>query len=129
MAGKKNKRPIKNLYLPGIRLPVAGVVSILHRLSGILLVLFLPLCMWFLQRSLAEASEYAQLQAMFNALPARVLLLSFLLITIHHLLAGLRHLLIDIDIGITRRGGRLGAWWVVAGGLGAMSLFGAWLFL
>ena len=129
MAGKKNKRPIKNLYLPGIRLPVGGVVSILHRLTGILLVLSLPLGLWLLQRSLVDANEFAQLQTMFKTLAARVVLLSILLITVHHLLAGLRHLLIDIDIGITRRGGRLGAWLVLAGGLGALALLGGWLFL
>ena len=129
MAGKKNKHPIKNLYLPGIRLPVGGVVSILHRLTGILLVLSLPLGLWLLQRSLVDANEFAQLQTMFKTLAARVVLLSILLITVHHLLAGLRHLLIDIDIGITRRGGRLGAWLVLAGGLGALALLGGWLFL
>ena len=118
MTGKNNKRPIKNLYLPGIRLPVGGVVSILHRLTGILLVMSLPFGLWLLQWSLVGADEFAQLQTLLKTLPARVVLLSIFLTTVHHLLAGLRHLLIDIDIGITRRGGRLGAWLVLAVGLG-----------
>jgi succinate dehydrogenase / fumarate reductase cytochrome b subunit len=129
MAGKNNTGRIKNLYLPGIRLPVGGIVSILHRVSGILLVLSLPLGLWSLQRSLAGPDEFAQLQALFSTLPARAALLAIGLIGIHHLLAGVRHLLLDIDVGITRRGGRIGAWLVLAAGLGAASLLGGWLFI
>ena len=54
----KNKRPVY-LNLFQIRLPVAGVVSILHRITGVVMVISLPLSLYALQQSLASADEYA----------------------------------------------------------------------
>jgi succinate dehydrogenase / fumarate reductase cytochrome b subunit len=108
-----NKRPLKNLYLPGIHLPVGGVVSILHRLSGVLLVVCLPLILWLLQQSLTDSDHYQRIRAMLATLPFRLFFLLLGIMLAHHLLAGLRHLLQDIEIGVTREGGRWGAWIVM----------------
>ena len=118
MADKNNKRP-KNLDLLHIRLPVGGVVSILHRVSGVLLVLALPLVFLLLQQSLRSPESYAQVVALLGSLPARALLLFATILLAHHFLAGVRHLLLDLDIGISRSGGRLGAWLALAGVAGA----------
>ena len=108
------KRPVYlNLFL--IRLPVAGVVSILHRVSGVALVLFLPLTLLALQRSLQSADEYQAVVDALSLLPVRVLLLLLAATFVHHFLAGIRHLLLDIDIGITRSKARLSAWLVLVG--------------
>ena len=108
------KRPVYlNLFL--IRLPAAGVVSILHRVSGVALVLFLPLALWALQRSLRSAADYQALVDTLALLPVRVLLLLLAAAFAQHFLAGLRHLLLDIDIGIRRHQARLTAWLVLAG--------------
>lgn len=108
-----NKRPLKNLYLPGIHLPVGGVVSILHRLSGVLLVIGLPLMLWFLQQSLTDGESYLRISAMLSTWPFRLLVLVLGMGLAHHLLAGVRHLLQDVEIGVTREGGRRGAWAVL----------------
>jgi succinate dehydrogenase / fumarate reductase cytochrome b subunit len=121
------KRPI-NLYLPGIRLPVGGVVSILHRISGVLLVLSLPAVILLLQQSLASPGDYVQVAALLKTWPIKLLLLLAAVLFVHHLLAGVRHLLLDIDIGISRRGGRRGAWLVLAGVAGAALLTGGLLY-
>jgi succinate dehydrogenase / fumarate reductase cytochrome b subunit len=115
MAGIRKPSPVKNLYLPGIRLPVGGVVSILHRVSGVLMVLLLPASLWMLQQSLASPESYSELLQFFARPGGRIVLLCLLLAGVHHLLAGVRHLLLDIDIGISRSGGRRGAWLVVIG--------------
>ncbi len=123
-----NKRPLKNLYLPGIQLPVGGVVSILHRLSGILWVVSLPLMLWFLQQSLTDDSSYQRVSALFATLPIRLLSLILVMIVTHHLVAGVRHLLQDVEIGVTREGGSRGAWIVMLTVAVASSVAGVWLF-
>ena len=128
MAGKNNKRP-KNLDLLHIRLPVGGVVSILHRVSGVLLVVALPPAFFLLQQSLRSPEGFAQAVALLGSLPARALLLFVTLLLAHHFLAGVRHLLLDLDIGISRSGGRLAAWLALAGVAGAGLIAAGCLFL
>lgn len=128
MAAKPGRRPVKNLYLPGIHFPVGAVVSALHRISGILLVLMFPGLLWLLQQSLAGDEEYRRVVSLFQSHSLRMVLFVYLLLAFHHLLAGIRHLLLDIDIGISRRSSRWGAW-IVLGGVLTVSLFaGARLF-
>lgn len=113
MTTKNKKRPVY-INLLRIRLPVGGLVSILHRVSGLLLVLALPFSLWVLQQSLVSAEEYQRMAHLLQKFPLRVLLFLLILALVHHFLAGIRHLLLDIDISISRRGGRLGAWLVLA---------------
>ena len=58
----KKKRP-KNLDLPSIRLPLPGILSILHRISGAVLFLLLPVLLWLFQQSLASPETYAAAKA------------------------------------------------------------------
>lgn len=124
----KNKRP-KHLNLLQIRLPVGGVVSILHRVSGVLLVVALPPAFLLLQQSLQSPESFAQVVTLLSSLPARVLLLFVTMLLTHHFLAGVRHLLLDLDVGISRSGSRLGAWLVLAGVAGVVAIAAGCLFL
>jgi succinate dehydrogenase / fumarate reductase cytochrome b subunit len=128
MSEKTNKRP-KNLDLLHIQLPIGGIVSILHRVTGVLLVLALPLAFLFLQQSLQSPEGFARVAALLSSLPARLLLLSVTILLVHHFLAGVRHLLLDLDVGISRGGSRLSAWLVLAGVAGAVLIVGGCLFL
>jgi len=128
MAEKSRIRP-KNLDLLHIHLPIGGFVSILHRVTGVLLVLALPLAFLLLQQSLQDPEDFAQVVALLSSLPARALLLFVTILLVHHFLAGVRHLLLDLDIGISRSGGQLGAWLVLGGVLGATLIAGGCLFL
>lgn len=122
----KKKRPVY-LNLFQIRLPVAGVVSILHRVSGVALVLFLPLTLMALQRSLQSADDYQAVLNWLAWMPVRALLLLMAAAFAHHFLAGIRHLLLDVDIGITRGQARVSAWLVLAGTVvGAVWLGARW---
>lgn len=89
------QRP-KNLDLRTIRLPINAVVSILHRMSGVVLFLLLPLVLWVLQTSLCDEVQYALLAGYFNTHGFKLLLLVFMTPLIHHLYAGLRHLGQDV---------------------------------
>ncbi len=127
MPEKNKKRPV-HLDLLHIHLPVGGVVSILHRLTGVLLVLALPPGFLILQQSLAGAEDFARIRAMLQSLPLRVVLFLMMLMLAHHFFAGVRHLLLDLDIGISRAAGRRGAWLVLAGVAGTALISGGCLF-
>lgn len=128
MPGKENLRPVY-LDLLRIRLPVGGVISILHRITGVILVLLLPLGFYLLQQSLASAERYAELKRDLLSLPARILVFFVALVLLHHFLAGLRHLLLDLDIGIARAQARASAWLVILGVVSLGAFLGWRLFL
>lgn len=95
----QHKRPVFiNLFQ--ITLPVAGVMSIAHRAAGVLMLLSIPFWLYLLQISLESAEGFARAAEIVQCnwlMPIYVLLLWSLF---HHLLAGVRYLLLDIDIGI-----------------------------
>lgn len=123
----KNKRPVY-LNLFQIRLPAAGVVSILHRITGVVMVISLPLSLYALQQSLAGADEYTVITGYLTLLWIRLLLIVLAVALALHFLAGVRHLLLDIDVGVTRRVARWSAWAVLAGtGLTALMFGVRWL--
>jgi succinate dehydrogenase / fumarate reductase cytochrome b subunit len=90
-----NKRP-KHLALHHIKLPLAGFVSILHRVSGLILFLALPLLLLMLQYSLRSIETYTQLQSVLAHPLIKLMLLGFLWAFLHHFCAGLRYLAIDL---------------------------------
>lgn len=113
MPVRKPKRPV-HLNLLRIHLPVGGVVSILHRVTGVLLVLLLPLLLFVLQRSLADRDAYAQIAITLGSPAGRIALFFVTVMVAHHFFAGMRHLLLDLDIGIGRVAAQRSAWLVLA---------------
>ena len=99
------KRP-KNLDLTTIRLPLPGKVSILHRVSGVGLFLFLPVLLWLFSASLTSAETFATFRAVFASLPAKVVLAGLLWAFVHHFCAGIRFLLLDMHVGIEKEAAR-----------------------
>jgi succinate dehydrogenase / fumarate reductase cytochrome b subunit len=93
------KRRPKHLDLAKIRLPMPGFVSILHRVSGALMFLLIPLCLYLLERSLASAETYAGMVAFVAHPVVKLVLLGLLWAFLHHLCAGIRFLLLDLHIG------------------------------
>lgn len=90
-----NNRP-KHLALSQIKLPLPGIVSILHRISGLLLFCALPILLLMLQYSLRSIETHTQLLDMLAHPLAKFLLLGLLWAFLHHFCAGLRHLAIDL---------------------------------
>ena len=95
----KQNRP-KNLDLTKIKLPITAQVSILHRISGVLLFLSIPFFIYLLQLSLSNEQGYAEAVALVDNLFVKLVLFVLLWALMHHLLAGIRFLLIDVDIGV-----------------------------
>ncbi len=94
------KRPVY-LDLPRIRLPLPGIVSILHRVSGAWLVLAgIPLLLYAVSRSVASPEAYAAMKAGLANPASKLVLVALLWAYLHHFCAGLRYLLLDIHRGI-----------------------------
>ncbi|MBI5438820.1 MAG: succinate dehydrogenase, cytochrome b556 subunit [Nitrosomonadales bacterium] len=90
-----NKRP-KHLALHHIKLPLSGFVSILHRVSGLILFLALPLLLLMLQYSLRSIETHTQLLSVLAHPLPKLVLLGLLWAFLHHFCAGLRYLAIDL---------------------------------
>jgi len=93
-------RPVY-LNLFAIRQPLPAIVSILHRISGALLfAVGIPLLLWGVQRSLASPEAYAATIAPFTTPIGKLVLLVLGWCCVYHLFAGLRHLALDLHVGI-----------------------------
>ncbi len=101
------------LNLMQIRLPVAGIMSIIHRATGVAMVLSIPLLVYLFDLSLSGPQGFADAGALFANLLVKLILFLFLWGLMHHLLAGIRYLLIDIDIGVDKPLFRQTAWAVI----------------
>lgn len=131
----QRKRPIyKNIGVSEIlhyRLPPAGIVSILHRVSGALLFLIgIPFALYLLQLSLTSAPAYARFEAIMSGVLPRLLALAMFWAFFHHLCAGIRYLVLDLHLGLEKEQAQLSA--KIAAGAGvlltaiaALKLFGA----
>ncbi|MES9940645.1 MAG: succinate dehydrogenase, cytochrome b556 subunit [Candidatus Thiodiazotropha sp. 6PLUC2] len=100
------------LNLVKIRLPMAGIMSIIHRATGVVMVLSIPLLIYLFDLSLSSADGFATVKAFFSLGLVKLVLFLMLWALMHHLLAGIRYLLIDIDIGVDKPFYRQTAWGV-----------------
>ena len=104
----------KYLNLIQIRLPVPGLVSILHRVSGAMLFLFLPLLLVLFELSLESAQTFARFKAVFSHGAIKLIVLGLAWAYLHHLCAGIRHLALDLDYGTELAAARASSWAVLA---------------
>jgi len=103
-----NNRPVF-LNLFQFRFPIAAIMSVGHRASGVLMLLCVPVLLYLLQLSLQGAQGFARAQEILQGGMGRILLLPILWALLHHLLAGIRYLFIDFDIGVSKQSGRRSA--------------------
>lgn len=123
----KTQRP-KYLNLFKIRQAVTAVVSIAHRISGVILFITLPVATYGFARSLRSAQDYVAVQQALHSPGMQVLLLLLAWAVLHHFFAGLRFLLLDMDIGLKLQTARATAWLVFAlTGVGLLAVIVRWL--
>lgn len=120
------KRP-RYLNLLAIRLPLPGVLSILHRVSGVLLILALPFALAALQYSITSAADYDKVASILSHPFAKLVVLGVAWAFLHHLCAGVRFLLLDFHIGVQLAAARKTAMLAFAASIFLTLLFGAWL--
>ncbi len=119
-----NKKRPKHLALHKIKLPLPGFVSILHRISGVLLFILLPFLLWLLQASLLSIETYTQLLALIAHPLSKLVLLGLLWAFLHHFCAGIRYLALDLHIGSSLAQARASSWWALGVSLSLTILIG-----
>lgn len=122
----KNQRPV-NLELSKFKFPLAAIVSILHRISGIFTFAGVAVLLWLLDASLASEESFEALQQTLTQPLWQVMIWLVLAALGYHLVAGIRHMFMDMGLGESLNGGRIGAQMVLVGALILMVLAGVWV--
>jgi succinate dehydrogenase / fumarate reductase, cytochrome b subunit len=117
------------------RLPAAGIVSILHRASGMLMFFLLPFVIWLFDTSVTSEISYDTFASAFVAgigpvpgLLVKLVVLALIWAYLHHAIAGLRHLWMDATHSVTKEQGRSSAIATLVISIGLTVLLGAKLF-
>lgn len=122
-----DKRP-KYLNLLKIRLPITGIASINHRLSGLILFLSIPFSLYLLQLSLSSEAGFKEALSCFSSSWIKLALVLLTWSFVHHLFAGFRFLLIDQNVGVSLSVARKSAWFVVfAAVVVTLVISGVWI--
>lgn len=100
------------LNLFKIRMPAAAVMSILHRVSGLLLFLSIPAGIYLLDESLRSDHDFNVVSGWLGSPLSKIFFIIVLWAFFHHFFAGIRFLLLDIDVGISHQQARISAWTV-----------------
>ena len=128
-----NRPEFRNIHITQIvryRMPPAAIVSILHRISGAALFLALPFLLWMFDLSLISENSFARMAAISAGWIAKLALLFLIWAFLHHFVAGIRYLVLDLHVGLDLRQARKNALAVFAISLpltllAALKLFGA----
>ncbi|MTD32747.1 succinate dehydrogenase, cytochrome b556 subunit [Paludibacterium denitrificans] len=110
--------------LAAIRLPLPGIVSILHRISGVALFFSLPLLIYLLHGSLSSADAFETYRAVVSHPLMKIVLIGLLWAYLHHFCAGIRFLLLDIHKGLDLQTARATAKTVLAVSLALTVILG-----
>jgi succinate dehydrogenase / fumarate reductase, cytochrome b subunit len=135
------KRPVfRNINaftdLTTYRLPPAGIVSILHRISGAIMFFLLPLTLWMFDTSISSEISFGKFKSAFNVgmlgLPGflwKLAVLALIWSYLHHTIAGLRHLLMDTNhTAVSKKFGESSAIFTLVASVGLTLVLGAKLF-
>ncbi|HEX7644771.1 MAG TPA: succinate dehydrogenase, cytochrome b556 subunit [Burkholderiaceae bacterium] len=103
---KKSRPEFRNIHvfenLPNYRLPLAGFVSILHRISGLLMFLLLPFILCVLDRSLRSADSFNSIHDILSPWYVKLVILALSWAYLHHFCAGVRHLFMDMHYALDK---------------------------
>ncbi len=104
----KDTRPV-NLDLTTVRFPLPAITSILHRISGVALFFGIGVMLYFLQLSLESKAGFERVLELMATAPVKIILWLILSGLLYHLIAGVKHLLMDWGMGESREGALRGA--------------------
>ena len=141
-ASKRPRPEFRNINalsdLPTYRLPPAGWVSILHRISGAIMFILMPFIIWMFDTSVSSEISFAKFSGAFTVglgfVPGwfiKLVALALIWAYLHHFIAGVRHLWMDINHAVSKEFGRSSAWFTLITGSVltlalALKLFGAY---
>lgn len=122
----KNKRPI-NINPLKYRYPPMAIASILHRISGVIVFLFIPVLLWMLSASLGSPERFIELQSIITSPLFKFIIWATLSALFLHLLIGVRHLIMDLGVGEHLKSAKFSATFVISLGIILAILLGVWL--
>lgn len=122
----KKQRPM-NLNLFKLTFPHTAIVSILHRISGVVLFLCVPILLYFLQQSLTSQAHFLRVSQILSTVGGRLLMLGIVAAVIYHLLAGIRHIIMDFGLAESLKASRCTATLVLVLAVVCIILAGVWL--
>ena len=109
-------RPTRPIYrniniaqIVGYRLPLAGILSILHRVSGALLFLLLPYVLYLFDKSLTSELSFVDFKSIASGWFVKLVILALVWAYLQHFCAGIRHLFMDLHIGLEKESGKQSA--------------------
>ncbi len=121
-----SQRPV-NLDLRTIKLPVTAYTSILHRISGVILFVGIAIMLYAMDKSLASEEGFGEVKACLTSPLAKLIIWGLLSALLYHMVAGIRHLIMDSGVGETLEGGKLGSKIVIAVSVVLILLAGVWI--
>lgn len=121
-----SKRPV-NLDLSKFHFPLPAITSILHRVSGVIVFVGVAFLLYGLQLSLSGEEGFNAVRAIMQGFLAKLIVWGLLAALLYHLVAGIKHLIMDLGIGETLEGGRMGAKIVLAVSVVLILLAGVWV--
>ena len=125
----EKKRPV-NLDIGTLRLPITAYVSILHRVSGVVIFFALAVLLWMLDESLSSQQSFDSLKEMLGHPFVQVVVWGSLVALLYHAVAGVRHLLMDLGVGEESfQAGRMSAWIAVGVALASIAVITLWIFV
>lgn len=130
-APKKERPEFRNIHvteLSNYRMPLASIVSILHRISGFMMFALLPFVLYLLQQSLLSEMTFAYLQGIASQPIVKLIILALVWGYMHHFCAGVRHLFMDLHFGLDKLSARKSAAVVLAISLSLTALVALKLF-
>ncbi|MBP9033221.1 MAG: succinate dehydrogenase, cytochrome b556 subunit [Pseudomonadales bacterium] len=122
----KPNRPV-NLDLGTIALPLPAKASILHRVSGVALVVAVAVLLYLFDLSLSGEAGFARAAGLLATTPAKLVIWAVLAALIYHCVAGVKHLLMDLGIGESLQGGITAARITFAVAAVLIVLAGVWI--
>ena len=121
-----NKRPV-NLDLTQFSFPLPALTSIVHRITGVGLFVGVAILMYALELSLSSEEGFNSVKECLDGVLAKLVIWALVSALLYHLVAGIKHLLMDFGIGETLEGGVLGAKATIAVSVVLIVLAGVWI--
>ncbi len=123
---ERSARPV-NVNVFQYRFPLPAIISILHRISGILIFLFTPLMLYLLHRSLLSRPSFLLLKQTLQMPMMKLGIWIMLAAIIFHLLAGIRHMIMDLGYAEGLKAARATAYIILSVSIVMTILVGVWL--
>ncbi|WP_370301477.1 succinate dehydrogenase, cytochrome b556 subunit [Alkalimarinus coralli] len=121
-----SNRPV-NLDLSKFSFPLPAITSIIHRITGLALFVGVAFVLWAFEMSLSGEEGFNVIKDIMQGFLAKLILWGIISALLYHLVAGIKHLLMDAGIGETLEGGKLGAKITLVVSIVLILLTGVWI--